>query len=188
MLTTYKTDRLVLNILNPSRAGLVLDFYSKNRDFLEPHEPARTKLFYTLEFHRANLSCEYNSFIKQTHIRYWIFLGNIPDKLIGSVCFSNILKGAFSSCMIGYKLGMEYCGNGYMQEALSMLIPAICKAIPLHRIEAMVMPSNLPSIKLLGRMHFTEEGYLHSFAQINGVWEDHLLYSYLYPGMAGFIH
>ena len=90
-----------------------------------------------------------------------------------SVCFSNILRGAFCSCMAGYKLGKEYCGNGYMYETLYTLIPVICKDLSIHRIEAMVMPGNTPSISLLNRLHFTEEGYLRSFAQINGVWEDH---------------
>ena len=182
MLVTYNTNRLVLNVLNPSKAGLVLNFYIKNKDFLEPHEPKRARLFYTYEFQRANLACEYNAFIKQSNIRYWISLNNNPDKIIGSVCFSNILKGAFCSCMAGYKLGKEYCGNGYLYEALYTLIPVICKELSIHRIEAMVMPGNTPSISLLNRLHFTEEGYLRSFAQINGVWEDHILYSYINPG------
>lgn len=181
MLVTYTTNRLSLNILHPSMAGMVLDFYVKNRFFLEPHEPARTKSFYTFEYQRSNLSCEYNAFIRQSYIRYWISLNSCPDKLIGTVCFSNILKGAFASCMIGYKLGKEYCGKGYMQEALTKLIPIICKELSIHRIEAMVMPRNMPSINLLNRLHFIEEGYLHSFAQINGMWEDHILYTYINP-------
>lgn len=179
MLVTYNTDRLVLNVLNPSNAGLVLNFYIRNKNFLEPHEPKRTKLFYTYGFQRANLACEYNAFIKQSNIRYWISLNNDPGNLIGTVCFNNILKGAFCSCMAGYKLGREYCGNGYMHETLNMLIPIICKELSMHRIEAMVMPGNIPSINLLKKLGFKKEGYLHSFAQINGIWEDHILYSYI---------
>lgn len=181
MLTTYTTNRLILNILNPSKAGLVLNFYERNISFLEPHEPKRAENFYTLEFQRANMSCEYNAFIKQSYIRYWIFKKNHPEKVIGSICFSNILKGAFCSCMVGYKLDKDYCGNGYMQEALIKLIPIICKELSIHRIEAMVMPENIPSISLLTRLHFIEEGYLHSYAQINGEWQDHILYTYINP-------
>ena len=181
MLITYTTNRLILNVLSPSRAGIVLDFYNNNRTFLEPHEPKRAKNFYTTGFQRSNLSCEYIAFIKQTYLRYWIFLENNMDQVIGSVCFSNILKGAFCSCMIGYKLGEEYCGKGYMQEALTKLIPIVCSGLSIRRIEAMVMPGNQPSINLLNRLHFIKEGYLHSFAQINGVWEDHILYSYINP-------
>lgn len=70
MLITYTTNRLILNVLSPSRAGIVLDFYNNNRTFLEPHEPKRAKNFYTTGFQRSNLSCEYNAFIKQTYLRY----------------------------------------------------------------------------------------------------------------------
>ncbi len=181
MLVTYTTNRLSLNILHPSMASMVLDFYIENKFFLEPHEPARTKNFYTFEYQRSNLSCEYNAFIRQSYIRYWISLKSCPDKLIGTVCFSNILKEPFASCIIGYKLGEQYCSKGYMQEALAKLIPTICKELSIHRIEAMVMPRNKPSINLLNRLHFIEEGYLHSFAQINGLWEDHILYTYINP-------
>ncbi len=179
MLTSYATNRLALNVLPPEKAGLVLNFYEKNSRFLEAYEPKRTGKFYTLEFQRANMKCEYSAFIKHSHIRYWMFLKDDPDKIIGTVCFSHVLKGAFLSCRLGYKLDEDFCGMGYMQEALVKLIPLACMEIPVRRIEAMVMPDNLASINLLARLHFIKEGYLHSYAQINGVWQDHLLYAYI---------
>jgi ribosomal-protein-alanine N-acetyltransferase len=64
-----------------------------------------------------------------------------------------------------------------MQEALSLLIPAVMKEISLHRIEAYVQPDNIPSIQLLTRLGFKEEGYLQKYAEIQGNWTDHLLFS-----------
>ena len=179
MLTTYTTNRLALNILSPSMASIVLDFYNRNREFLEPLEPARTNNFYTYNYQYANMSYEYNSFIRNKCLRFWLFLNDTPRKTIGSICFNNFLKGAFCSCMVGYKLDMEYCGYGYMYEALHKLIPIVCNEYAIHRINAMVMPENSPSIRLLDKLHFIQEGYLHSYAQINGTWRDHLLYTYL---------
>ena len=49
----------------------------------------------------------------------------------------------------------------------------------MHRVEAMVMPDNNPSISLLERLNFNKEGHLKDFAQINGKWEDHYLYTYI---------
>ena len=51
----YQTDRLILNILQPSWAPTVLNFYKKNKDVLEPLEPARSDRFYT-ESTRKSLS------------------------------------------------------------------------------------------------------------------------------------
>lgn len=176
---TYETSRLLLRILSSDAASAVQQFYTDNRDFLEPFEPARSENFYTPEFHQSNLLCEYNAFLRLSYFRYWIFLKEAPCKPVGSVCFSNILHSAFQKCTIGYKLGQNHCHNGYMYESLSLLIPLLCKELGLHRIEAYVQPDNVPSVRLLEKLGFTEEGYLREYAEINGRWTDHLIFSYL---------
>lgn len=176
---SYTTDRLRICLLQPSQADIVLDFYEKNRSFLEIHEPLRVSNFYTYKYQQSNLSCEYNAFFNRSYLRYWFFLKGNDSTPVGTVCFSNFKKGAFCSCMVGYKLDKDYCHKGYMYEVLSFLLPIVCKDYDMHRIEAMVMPDNTPSIKLLERLNFEQEGYLRSFAQINGKWEDHYLYTYL---------
>lgn len=174
----HQTEHLLLRVLHPDYAGLVLDFYIRNQDFLEPLEPSRHPNFYTLEFQKSNLSCEYNSFIKSSYMRVWLFEKNSPDIAIGTICFSNFLHGAFCSCMVGYKTDKEHLRRGYMAEALSYLLPLVCKEYHFHRIEAYVMPSNLPSIALLEKLAFKPEGLLRRFAQIQGVWKDHYLYTF----------
>ena len=111
-------------------------------------------------------------------MRYWMFDKKNPDFPIGTICFSNFLRGAFSSCMVGYKLDKGYTKKGYMTEALNFLLPEVCFDYPLHRIEAYVMPDNTSSIRLLNKLGFKQEGYLHEFAKINNSWEDHFLYTY----------
>lgn len=176
---SYETSRLILKVLPPEAAPMIRQFYQDNRTFLEPFEPLRPENFYTTEFHHANLLCEYNAFLRLSYFRYWLFSKDIPDKPLGSVCFSNILHGAFEHGMVGYKLGQHNCHNGYMYEALSLLIPLLCKELRLHRLEAYVQPDNTPSIRLLTKLGFVEEGYLQKYAEICGKWTDHLLFSYL---------
>lgn len=176
---TYQTNRLILQVLRPEDAAAVCQFYQENKQFLEPFEPLRPNIFYTEDFHHSNLLCEYDAFLKLSYFRYWLFLQENPKVPIGSVCFNNIMHGAFQKCMLGYKLGKNYCHHGYMLEALALLIPLVMKEISLHRIEAYVQPDNLPSIRLLSRLGFAEEGYLQKYAEIYGEWTDHLLFSYL---------
>lgn len=179
----YETDRLRLEILPREQGWAVCQFYEDNKIFLEPFEPKRPKNFYTMEFHNANLACEHRGFLNLSHIRYWLFSRNeaanpIP---IGSVCFNSIQRGAFQKCAVGYKLSQSSCHHGYMLEALSFLTPIILEELKLHRIEAFVQPDNASSIRLLTRLGFREEGYLSSYAEINGQWKDHLLFSYINP-------
>jgi len=179
----YETDRLRLEILPQEQGWAVCRFYEDNRYFLEPFEPKRPKNFYTSDFHSTNLACEHRGFLNLSHIRYWLFSRNKPAEPIpiGSICFNNIQRGAFQKCTVGYKLSEISCHHGYMQEALSFLIPIILQEMKLHRIEAYVQPDNAPSIRLLERLGFQEEGYLSSYAEINGQWKDHLLFSYINP-------
>ena len=175
---SYETKRLQCMILSADAAPLVQHFYVQNASFLEPFEPKRPEKFYTVEFQRSNLTYEYQAFLKLTYMRYWLFIKDCPDEPIGSVCFSNILHGAFQKGIVGYKLGQKYCHQGYMREALSFLLPIITKELKLHRIEAYVQPDNYPSIRLLSKLHFVEEGYLQRYAEIQGTWTDHLLFTY----------
>lgn len=174
----HHTEHLNIKVLHPDHVGLVLDFYERNHDFLEPLEPSRPSNFYTLELQRTNLSYEYNAFLKSTYMRVWLFEKKSPHTAIGTVCFSNYLHGAFCSCMVGYKMDKNYLRKGYMAEALSYLLPIVCREYSFHRVEAYVMPSNLPSIALLEKLGFQSEGYLRDFAQIQGKWQDHFLYTY----------
>ena len=179
----YETDRLRLEILPREQGWAVCRFYEDNRDFLEPFEPRRPENFYTREFQSANLACEHRGFLNLSHIRYWLFSLDDPASAIpiGSVCFNGIQRGAFQKCAVGYKLGQASCHRGYMLEALSFLIPLILDDLKLHRIEAFVQPDNASSLRLLTRLGFREEGYLSSYAEINGQWKDHLLFSYINP-------
>lgn len=174
----HQTEHLMIKVLHPNHAHLVLDFYKKNQHFLEPLEPFRVPNFYTLELQKSNLSYEYNSFIKSTYLRVWMFEKKQPDTAVGTVCFSNFLHGVFCSCMVGYKMDKDYLRKGYMAETLSYLLPLVCREYSFHRIEAYVMPSNLPSIALLEKLGFEPEGLLREFAQIQGKWQDHYLYTY----------
>lgn len=175
----YQTKRLSIRVVLPEDAGMIQNFYYENRDFLEPFEPKRPENFYTTQFHHSNLMSEYNGFLKMNYFRYWLFLQEELSTPIGSVCFSNVLHGAFQSCMVGYKLGKNFCHYGYMQEALSFLIPVVMSNLHLHRMEAYVQPSNQPSICLLNKLGFVEEGYIQKYAKIQDIWTDHLLFSYL---------
>jgi ribosomal-protein-alanine N-acetyltransferase len=53
-----ETERLILKTLGEQEAPLVLDYYNRNREFLEEWEPVRAGDFYTEEFHRKELRRE----------------------------------------------------------------------------------------------------------------------------------
>lgn len=175
------TNRLVLTPLTEEAAPLVLAFYQSNINTFEPWEPTRADQFYTLAYQKASLSVEQQQIAKGKLLRYWVFLKDDPDQIIGSICFQNILMGPFRSCSIGYKLSLDYQQQGYAYEAVSATLDYLFDILRFHRIEAYVLTYNMPSIRLLQKLNFDYEGISYSYANINGKWQDHNRFSYINP-------
>lgn len=170
------TNRLRLVVLRPESAPLTLQYYKDNKKFLEEFEAYKEENFYTELYQQAVLKAEEMAFSKGHAMRFWIFLLEDTDLLfpVGSIALSNIIRGPLQSCFVGYKMDYRYLNKGYMTEALNEIVCFAFKTLKLHRIEASVMPKNLPSLKVLEKAGFEKEGYSKDYLRINGHWEDHI--------------
>lgn len=174
MKNTYETDRLILKVIDKSDAPLVVDYYLRNQSFLEEWVPVRDKEFYSLQnqeelIQQDRLKIEANQLLK-----FWMFCKHHPDRIIGSISFDSIVRGAFLSCYLGYKLDKDEVGHGYMTEALGKGIDLIFGEWGLHRIEANIMPKNQRSLRVVEKLGFYNEGLARKYLKINGEWEDHI--------------
>ena len=175
----YQTERLILKILTPDYANDVCCFVSKNRSIFEPYEPFPLANYYTTQHQYTLLSCELQLALQTKTIRYYVFLKEQPQTIIGTVCLHNIAASYHSCCELGYKFDLEYQHKGYAKEAVAMVVSIAFDALGLHRIYARVMPKNTASIKLLKSLFFEEEGMERECLCIQGKWQDHLRFSLL---------
>ncbi|WP_338941435.1 GNAT family N-acetyltransferase [Paraburkholderia sp. 22B1P] len=97
--------------------------------------------------------------------------------MVGDCNFTNIVRGPFQACHLGFSLAKRFEGQGLMREALTSAITYIFDEIGLHRIMANIRPENVRSARLLERLGFEREGLARSYLKINGVWADHVLTS-----------
>ncbi len=170
----YETNRLKLRTLDESEAALVCDYYSRNREFLKEWEPVRTEEFYSVSFHQELLKNEAEKMKGSNSLRLWLFSKTEDNKVIGMISFSNIVRGAFLSCHLGYSLDEKYINQGYTTEAIKEGIHIIFNEYKLHRIEANIMPRNIRSRRVCEKLGFKEEGLAKAYLKINGKWEDHI--------------
>ena len=177
----YTTDRLQLTVLNMEYADRILDFLTEGKDIFCKVESPKPVGFYTLNYQTALAHAEYDSFMNGRYFRYYVSLKNAPDKIIGTVSFGNILRAPYNSCILGYKFLPEYQNMGYATESLSRLIRAVFEENRLHRIEALCLPDNEASIKLLKRLSFQYEGVARSVLELPEGYCDHLRYSLINP-------
>lgn len=170
----YETPRLILKVLSSSDSHQVLSFYERNKIFFETYEPDRLPHFYTEAFHSANLSFEYTHFLKSSYVRFWVFQKENPIRIIGTICFHNMVRSAFWSCTVGYKMDSSFCNRGYATEVLSFCIEEIIfKEYGFHRVEALIHPTNLPSLRLAQKVGMEYEGTAKKSINLHGSWEDH---------------
>lgn len=169
-----ETDRLILKTLDVDRAADVLAFYVDNKVFLKPWEAHRHDQFFTLETQKANLKLDWMGMQSGDMLRYWIFeKGSNVSKVIGTVSLTNIIRGVFKSCYLGYKISEDRAGNGLMHEAVTAVVEVAFNQLKLHRIEANIMPHNIASIRMIEKCGFINEGLATKYLKINGNWEDH---------------
>ncbi|AIY40379.1 GNAT family acetyltransferase-like protein [Collimonas arenae] len=86
---------------------------------------------------------------------------------------------AWRKCMIGYELAVHAQKQGFMRETLSAVMSWGFKHMELNRIEAMVHPDNLASLKLLRELGFVDEGRSRQAGYWQGQYHDMLQLSLL---------
>lgn len=93
--------------------------------------------------------------------------------IVGSINLSQIFLGGFRSAYLGYYIGEQYSGQGYMTEAFQLILRYAFEQLRLHRLEANIQPHNAASIALVKRAGFVREGYSRRYLKVCGRWRDH---------------
>lgn len=182
MLLQYETRRLILKVLGPDYSSDVLRFFLKDKELFEKYEADRSPNFYTEAHQRNILHLEYGLTLKLSQVRFYVFLKDDPETIIGTVCLYDI-SNAYSRAEIGYKFSSTHHHKGYASEAVEKLADIAFSELNLHRLCAHVQEDNLPSIRLLLGLGFEKEGICRDYLCLNGLWTDHLQYSLLGPGL-----
>lgn len=180
MLLQYETRRLVLKIIGPDYASDVLKFYLDDKELFEKYETDRGPNFYSEGHQRNILHVEYGLALKLQQIRFYAFLKEEPEQIIGTVCLYDI-SSVYSKAELGYKFSSKFHHKGYASEAVEKLLDIAFTELNIHRISAHVQENNLPSVRLLEGLGFEKEGICRDFLRLHGRWADHIQYSLIAP-------
>lgn len=171
-----KTSRLTLRPWALSDADALLSMETQHRDVLAPKSPLRDEIFYTREGQETRIQEDQDREARGVGYAFAITaLGG--EDVLGRIALSNIVRGAWHSATLGYWVDPAHWGEGIATEAVLALTTWAFQAIDLHRIQAAVMPRNLASLRVLEKAGYLYEGFAPYYLQINGVWEDHKIYS-----------
>ncbi len=109
---------------------------------------------------------------------YVFLIRRLKDgRIAGGISLTNVRAWPSCTASMGYWLGKDFQGHGYMQEAVGLVSGWAFRELGLFRIEAGILASNLRSRKVLESNGFQEEGYARAYLEIAGRRRDHVLFA-----------
>jgi ribosomal-protein-alanine N-acetyltransferase len=172
-----QTPRLILRALTRNDARELLELRIRNREAFRPFEPNYPDSHFTLTTQREIIEEFSNIQLRGLGLGFGIFLRTASRPLIGRIAIRNIVRGVAQNGTIGFFLDAAYHSQGYMTEACRATVTYCFSHFDLHRLDASVMPENLPSRRVFEKLGFANEGTAHAFLFINNAWRDHILYA-----------
>ena len=126
-------------------------------------------------------------YMPETPERYVAYLSRVDDPrakpylacrtedsaIVGFLNISEIVRGGFKSGFLGYGGVARFAGQGYMTEAMQLVLREAFTDLGLHRLEANIQPGNTASIALAKRCGFELEGFSPRYLKVGGRWRDH---------------
>lgn len=104
-------------------------------------------------------------------------VGGQPERFVGQVSLTNIVRRAFCSAYAGYWVDFRVAGRGIIPTALALAVDHAFSAGGLHRIEVNIRPENTASRRVVEKLGFREEAYHRRYLHIDGAWRDHIGYA-----------
>jgi len=176
------TQRLTVRLARPGMQVPMARFLADNFEgHLDRWSPPATPAFFTEAFWRERLAAAVEEFQAGRAARFVLQLraGKAPAEMdapiIGTCNYTNVVRGPFLACHLGYQIARAHEGRGLMAEALRATNPFMFRALRLHRIMANYRPENVRSGRLLERLGFVREGLAKDYLFIDGAWRDHIL-------------
>lgn len=173
-------EHIYLRAFKPQDAEAKLKLEKDNREFFEKFSMTRYPDFYTLVIQKEIIEIGIEQREEGREESFGIFR-NEDDVLVGTISLFQIFRGPLQSAFLGYALDKSQNNKGYATEAVKLIVDYAFRHLHLHRIEAGVMPHNIPSIRVLEKAGFHKEGIAKSNVKINGKWEDHQVLAIINP-------
>ncbi len=170
-----QSKRLDIYLPEPSQAPLVADFLSRNHQHLTRFNETPPKKVYEAEYWTKKLEKQRYEAATGSDYRFFISPKDKAEIVIGSCSLTQLVRGSFQACYLGYEIAKDYEGRGYMREAVEQAIHFAFVDLKLHRLMADYMPENSRSGRLLKGLGFEVVGYARDYIYVNGQWQDHVL-------------
>ena len=99
--------------------------------------------------------------------------GQARPVIVGQLTVSSIMWGSAMMATLGYWVDQGRAGRGIAPAAVALATDHCFRTLGLHRMEINIRPENGPSLRVVEKLGFRDEGLRPRFLHINGDWADH---------------
>ena len=177
--TRLVTDRLVLRAPRTGDVGELRRLLRQNQVHLKPWNPAPRP-----GDDPTSITEVSNTILRQRRDwktgRAFTFMPALRGDLgrfVGKIALSGVMRGAMHGAYLGYWMDAEHQSQGLCTEAIRAVLDFAFGVAELHRVQAAIMPRNVRSLRVIDKLGFRREGYAERYLQIDGRWEDHILFA-----------
>jgi len=169
-----------LRPLRREDAAALLRLRIISRFHYESFQPAHDDSYFTFAAQQEEIAAGLFAEERGTDYTFGIFFGEgegEEETLAGRIRLSAVHRGFWQNANVGYFVGTLYQGRGFATEAVRQAARFAFREAGLHRLQAAVMPWNRASLRVMEKAGFRSEGLAERYLNINGVWEDHVLFA-----------
>lgn len=176
-LPKINSRNLILRLPELKDIPAILTYFKENEAHLSPFDPKKPIDFYAESFWEKRIPKYHEAFRSDQAVHLYLFDAKSDKEVIGTLEFSQISRGPFQACYLGYGIAKKYEGKGLMHEGVEAAISYAFGGLNLHRIMANHLPDNERSARLLQKLGFIKECVAKDYLRIKGEWRDHVLNS-----------
>ena len=175
---SVRTPRLVLRALTEQDRAAFVRAQEVSRDFWAPWSPAPDDDSPDALFDRQ-LARTLGGLETGKDLRLAAFLDD--GRLAALLGLNEIVRGAFQNAYAGWRVAADVVRQGIGTEAVGALLDVAFAPPPqgagLHRVQANIIPTNAPSLRLAEKLGLRREGLAQAYLQIGGRWQDHVMFA-----------
>lgn len=174
-----RTERLTLRRLRPDDEAEFVRTVVESADDWRPWSPAAPSNLTPADLFQRELERAVSAAAAGTHLR----LGAFDDdhRLAGLFSLNEIVRGVFHSAHAGWQVRSGWTGRGLGTEGVRGLLAVAFDDPPdglgLHRVQANIIPTNAPSLRIAEKVGFRREGLAERYLRIAGEWQDHAMFA-----------